>query len=171
MTSAPNARQILSSPVHLLAFGFGAGLAPVAPGTFGTLVGIPFFLALSPFGLPAYLVVTVLMFMLGCYVCGESARRLGVHDHGGIVWDEIVSFLVTMLPLLLPVPRAASVPLWAWLALGFGLFRLFDILKPPPAGWADRRVHGGFGIMLDDLIAAFYAGGVLALLMWAGDYV
>jgi phosphatidylglycerophosphatase A len=165
MTPAPNARQILSSPVHLLAFGFGTGLAPVAPGTVGTLVGIPFFLALSSLGLPIYLAATALLFALGCYVCGESARRLGVHDHGGIVWDEIVAFLVTMLPLLLPLPRTA-LPLWAWLALGFGLFRLFDILKPPPAGWADRQLHGGFGIMLDDLIAAVYAAGVLALLMW-----
>ncbi len=165
MNPKPSARQILSSPVHLLAFGFGSGLAPVAPGTFGTLVGIPFFLALSPLGLPAYLAAAALLFALGCYVCGESARRLGVHDHGGIVWDEIVAYLVTMLPLLLPLPRM-PLPSWTWLALGFGLFRLFDILKPPPAGWADRHVHGGFGIMLDDLIAAFYAAGVLALAMW-----
>ncbi|MGH8454972.1 MAG: phosphatidylglycerophosphatase A family protein [Nevskiales bacterium] len=161
----PPARQILSSPVHFLAFGFGTGLAPVAPGTFGTLVGIPFFLVLQPFGLPIYLAVTAVLFALGCYLCGESARRLGVHDHGGIVWDEIVAFLVTMLPWLLGVPRATSVPLWAWLAIGFGLFRFFDILKPPPANLADRHMHGGFGIMLDDLIAAVYAAGLLAMAM------
>jgi phosphatidylglycerophosphatase A len=164
--SAVTPRLILSSPVHLLAFGFGAGLAPVAPGTVGTLLGIPLFLALQTLGLPVYLAVTAALFALGCYVCGESARRLGVHDHGGIVWDEIVAFPVAMLPWLLAVPRASTVPLWAWLGLGFGLFRLFDILKPPPANLADRHVHGGFGIMLDDLIAALYAAALLALLMW-----
>lgn len=163
---SPSARQILSSPVHCLAFGFGTGLAPVAPGTFGTLVGIPFFMVLQALGLPAYLLVTTLLFLLGCYLCGESARRLGVHDHGGIVWDEIVAYLITMLPWLLPVPRAASLPLWAWLLVGFVLFRLFDIFKPPPANLADRHVHGGFGIMLDDLIAAVYAAGLMVFLMW-----
>jgi phosphatidylglycerophosphatase A len=168
MESTPplTARQVLTSPVHFLAFGFGTGLAPVAPGTVGTLVGIPFFLLLQPLGPGIYLAATALMFVSGCYLCGESARRLGVHDHGGIVWDEIVAFLVTMTPLLLSLRRAAEIPLWAWLALGFVLFRIFDILKPPPAGWADRRVHGGFGIMLDDLIAALYAAVGLALLMW-----
>ena len=166
MTPALSARQILTSPVHFLAFGFGTGLTPVAPGTAGTLVGIPFFLALQSFGLPIYLAITVALFAFGCYLCGESARRLGVHDHGGIVWDEIVGFLVTMVPLLTPIQRASSISLWLWLACGFGLFRLFDVLKPTPANIADRKVHGGFGIMLDDLIAAVYAGAVLALVMW-----
>jgi phosphatidylglycerophosphatase A len=162
----PSARVILTSPVHCLAFGFGTGLAPVAPGTLGTLVGIPFFLVLYPLGLWVYLAITLVLFLLGCYLCGESARRLGVHDHGGIVWDEIVAYLVTLLPLLLPIPRADSVPVWGWLAAGFVLFRIFDIFKPPPANLADRHVHGGFGIMLDDLIAAVYAAGLLAVLMW-----
>jgi phosphatidylglycerophosphatase A len=166
MAAPLSPRQILTSPVHFLAFGFGAGLSPVAPGTVGTLAGIPFFLLLQMSGLPVYLAVTAALFALGCWLCGESARRLGVHDHGGIVWDEIVAFLVTMLPWVLGLPRAASVPLWAWLAAGFTLFRLFDILKPPPANWADRQVHGGFGIMLDDLIAAGYAAAGLAGLMW-----
>jgi phosphatidylglycerophosphatase A len=158
-------RQILGSPIHFLAFGFGTGLSPVAPGTVGTLVGIPFFLALQPFGLTIYLLVTALLFAVGCYLCGESARRLGVPDHGGIVWDEIVAFLVTMLPLLLDMPRAVSVPVWGWLAIGFALFRFFDVLKPPPVNLADQHLHGGFGIMLDDLLAAIYAAVLLAGLM------
>lgn len=169
MTEPITPRQILSSPVHFLAFGFGAGLVPIAPGTAGTLVGIPVFLALQPLGLLPYTAVTALLFVSGCYLCGESARRLGVHDHGGIVWDEIVGYLVAMLPLLLAIPRAA-VPLWLWVAAGFGLFRLFDILKPPPANIADSSVHGGFGIMLDDLIAAVYAASLLAALLWLSQH-
>lgn len=168
MTAPISQRQILSSPVHFLAFGFGAGLTPVAPGTVGTLVGIPFFLLLQPLGLLTYVAITAVLFVLGCYLCGESARRLGVHDHGGIVWDEIVGYLVTMLPLLLAVPRA-EVTLWVWIAVGFGMFRFFDILKPPPANLADRKVHGGFGIMLDDLIAAIYSAALLTVLLWCSQ--
>lgn len=158
--------QILTSPVHCLAFGFGAGLSPVAPGTVGTLVGILLFLVMKPFGLPLYLALTAMLFALGCYICGESAHRLGVPDHGGIVMDEMVAFLVVMLPWLMAAPRAVSIPSWVWLAIGFVLFRLFDIVKPWPVNMADRHLHGGFGIMLDDLLAAVYAAGVLALLMW-----
>lgn len=160
-----SARTIFSSPIHFLAFGFGAGLAPKAPGTIGTLVGVPIFVGLHFFGLPIYLAVTAVLFVLGCYLCGESARRLNTHDHGGIVFDEIVAFLVTMLPtFFFPIPE----PLWRWiwLAAGFVLFRFFDVLKPWPINLADRHVHGGIGIMLDDLLAALYAGGLLTLAMW-----
>lgn len=170
MSQPVSYRNILTSPVHLLAFGLGTGLSPVAPGTVGTLLGVPLFLALYPLGLPVFLLVMSVLFLLGCYICGVSARRLGVHDHGGIVWDEIVAYLATMLPWLTPLPRASAVPLWAWLILGFILFRIFDILKPPPANLADRDVHGGFGIMLDDLIAALYAAGILALCMWLSHH-
>lgn len=173
MPGAPTpipARTILRDPVHFLAFGFGSGLAPRAPGTAGTLVGIPLFVGLHFLGLPAYLAVTVLLFAFGCWVCGESARRLGTHDHGGIVFDEIVAFLITMLPtFFLPQPE----PLWRWLWLGagFALFRFFDVLKPWPVNLADRHVHGGFGIMLDDLLAALYAAGALAGLMAAKTFL
>lgn len=169
MQASISFRQILNSPVHLLAFGFGAGLAPKAPGTIGTLVAIPLFLLLQPLGLPAYLAVTAVLFLFGCWLCGESARRLGAHDHAGIVWDEIVAFLLTMAPLLLPLQRSEIIPDWGWLALGFALFRFFDVLKPWPINLADRRVHGGFGIMLDDLLAAGYAGLLLSAALYASQ--
>jgi phosphatidylglycerophosphatase A len=136
------------NPLHLLAFGLGTGLAPVAPGTAGTLVGVPLFLLMAPLALPLYLLVTLLLFIAGVYICQRCSDDLGVHDHGGIVWDEIVGYLVAMIA----VP---SEPLW--LLSGFLLFRLFDILKPWPIRWADRRLAGGFGIMFDDLLAGLYA--------------
>jgi phosphatidylglycerophosphatase A len=163
----PPVRVVLGSPIHLLAFGFGAGLAPVAPGTFGTLVGVPFWLALSPLPPAAFIASVVALFVFGCWVCGASAQRLGVHDYGGIVFDEIVGFLVTCLPLLpwFTLPRA---PAWLALTIAFAAFRVFDVLKPWPIGWLDRRVHGGFGIMLDDLLAGLYAAFVLAAVLHFG---
>lgn len=126
--------RILRDPVHLVAFGFGAGLSPYAPGTFGTIVGIPFVLLMAPLGLAAQLALVFAGFLAGIYVCGESARRLGVHDHGGIVWDEVVGYAITMLA----VPAE---PLW--LLAGFGLFRFFDIVKPWPIREADHSLKGG----------------------------
>ncbi|MEQ1580503.1 MAG: phosphatidylglycerophosphatase A [Steroidobacteraceae bacterium] len=146
--------RILRDPVHLVAFGFGTGLSPYAPGTFGTLVGIPFVLLMAPLGLAAQLGVVFVGFLLGIYVCGESARRLGVHDHGGIVWDEVVGYAVTMLA----VPAE---PLW--MLAGFALFRLFDIWKPWPIREADHSLKGGLGIMLDDVLAGIFAGAILYL--------
>ncbi len=146
--------RILRDPVHLLAFGFGTGLSPYAPGTFGTLVGIPFVLLMAPLGLVAQLVLVVAGFLLGVYVCGESARRLGVHDHGGIVWDEVIGYAVTMLA----VPAEP-----AWLLAGFALFRFFDIVKPWPIREADHSLKGGVGIMLDDVLAGIFAGAILYL--------
>jgi len=146
--------RILRDPVHLVAFGFGAGLSPYAPGTFGTIVGIPFVLLMAPLGLAAQLALVFAGFLAGIYVCGESARRLGVHDHGGIVWDEVVGYAITMLA----VPAE---PLW--LLAGFGLFRFFDIVKPWPIREADHSLKGGLGIMLDDVLAGIFAGALLYL--------
>jgi phosphatidylglycerophosphatase A len=146
--------RILRDPVHLVAFGFGTGLSPYAPGTFGTLVGIPCVLLMEPLGLVAQLGLVLVGFLLGIYVCGESARRLGVHDHGGIVWDEVVGYAVTMLA----VPAE---PLW--MLAGFALFRLFDIWKPWPIREADHSLKGGVGIMLDDVLAGIFAGAILYL--------
>lgn len=158
----PAAAQILRSPVHLLAFGFGAGLSPRAPGTVGTLVGIPFWFALAWLPLWAYCAVTAVLFVAGCGICGSSARRLGVHDYGGIVFDEIVGYLVTAVPLLLwPAPRAEG------LAAAFVLFRVFDIWKPWPIRALDRHVEGGLGIMLDDLVAGLFAAAGLAAMLYA----
>ncbi len=158
----PSARLIFGSPVHFLAFGFGSGLSPVAPGTAGTLAALPIWWLMSGLCWPLYLLITLLLAGLGCWLCGESSRRLGVHDHGGIVFDEIVGFLITAVPLL-PVFGVGAVPVWIGLLAAFALFRLFDIWKPWPIGALDRRVHGGIGIMLDDVVAGIYAAAVLAL--------
>ncbi len=145
----------LRNPVHLLAFGFGSGLARVAPGTMGTLAAIPFYLLLVQLPLPWYLLVLVAAFGLGVYVCGYTARALGVHDHGGIVWDEFVGYWLTMV---------AAPAGWQWPIVGFVLFRLFDIVKPFPISWLDRHIKGGLGIMLDDVLAGCFAGLCLQLM-------
>ena len=157
----PPAELILRTPEHLLAFALGAGLAPVAPGTFGTLAAVPLWLALQWLPVGAYLGVLLVLFAFGCWVCGTSARLLGVHDYGGIVFDEVVGYLVTCVPLL-PALGLVQVPRWPWWLAAFVLFRLFDIWKPWPIRWLDARVHGGFGIMIDDVLAAIYAAALLA---------
>lgn len=144
--------RLMRDPVHLLAFGFGSGLSPWAPGTCGTLIAIPIVLFVMQFGFAAHLAFAILAAIFGIYVCGESARRLGVHDHPGIVWDEIAGFAVTMLT----VPAS----LYSVLA-GFALFRLFDIWKPWPIREADHSLSGGLGIMLDDVIAGIFAAAIL----------
>ncbi len=148
--SAP--RSVWRNPIHFLAFGFGSGAMPFAPGTFGTLAAVPIYLLMMPLSLWAYLAVVVVMTLLGVWLCHVTSRDLGVHDHGGIVWDEIVGYLITMI---------AAPPGWQWIVAGFVLFRFFDIIKPWPIGWADRRVQGGLGIMLDDVLAAVLAWAVL----------
>jgi phosphatidylglycerophosphatase A len=142
----------LANPVHLLAFGLGSGCSPKAPGTFGTLMAVALYLPLARLELGWYLAVVVAASLAGIWICGRTSRDLGVHDHGGIVWDEFVGFWLTML---------AAPPGWAWILAGFLLFRLFDIWKPWPIGWLDRRVAGGLGIMLDDLLAGLFALAVL----------
>lgn len=146
-------KQIVSDPVLFLAFGFGSGLAKKAPGTFGTLAAVPLYLALvQAQSLIVYSVVTLLVIFTGVWICGQAAEKLGEHDFGGIVWDEIAGFLVTM--WLVPFT-------WQAVALGFILFRVFDIVKPWPIRWIDHQVHGGLGIMLDDVLAGVFAGGLL----------
>lgn len=164
----PPRQLILTTPEHLLAFGFGAGLSPVAPGTVGTLVGVLLFLPLSLLDLQLYAIATALLFVFGCWVCGESARLLGVHDYGGIVFDEIVGYLIATAPLL-AFPQLSRLGYAAAMVLAFALFRLFDILKPWPIRALDRGVHGGVGIMLDDALAgAFAAVPLWALLHYVG---
>ncbi len=147
----------LSNPVHFLAFGLGSGLAPKAPGTFGTLAAIPLYLLLSYLSLPMYALVLVLASLLGIWLCGKTAKDLGVHDHPGIVWDEFCGYWLTML---------AAPSGWFWIILGFILFRLFDIWKPWPISLADRRIPGGMGIMVDDLIAGLYAFIVMQVIVF-----
>ena len=155
MTERIPARQLLH-PVDFLALGFGSGLLPVAPGTAGTVAAIPVYLLLQPLAAPYYAAVVALLALAGIAICGRTASRLGVHDHPGIVWDEIVGYLVTM---------AFAPSGWLWILLGFVLFRLFDIIKPWPIWWFDRRVGGGLGIMLDDLLAGVFSASLLQLLV------
>lgn len=152
MSTPPAPRPDLRNPVHLLAFGFGAGLSPVAPGTAGTLLGVLIYLALLRIPLPYYLGACGLLFLAGVWICDKTSRDLRVHDHGGIVFDEIVGFLVAVIALP---------PAWPWIVVGFVLFRALDIVKPWPIGWFDRRVRGGLGIMLDDLLAGLAAFALL----------
>ena len=147
--------NVFKKPVYFIAFGFGSGLSPVAPGTFGTIAAIPVYLLLSQCPWPIYLALTFAAFFLGVYVCDIVSRELGVHDYKGIVWDEVVGYLLVMFL----APKGVG-----WIILGFLLFRLFDIWKPQPIRWVDERVHGGLGIMLDDVIAAIPAWGILQLL-------
>ena len=146
------AREILIDPVLCLAFGFGSGLAKKAPGTFGTLAAIPIYLVLVQANSWMYSIVTVLSSVIGIWICGIAADKLGEHDFGGIVWDEIAGFLITMWFVAFS---------WQNLIAGFVLFRIFDIFKPWPIKWIDQKISGGFGIMLDDVIAGLMAGLVL----------
>jgi phosphatidylglycerophosphatase A len=150
------AKQILTDPVLFLAFGFGSGLAKKAPGTCGTLAAIPVYLLIAQTGNLTYSLITLAVTIAGIRVCGLAAEKLGEHDFGGIVWDEIAGYLIT----LWWMPFS-----WQGVVLGFILFRFFDILKPWPIRIADRRVKGGFGIMLDDVLAAVFANIVLRMVL------
>jgi len=158
-------KQLLQNPNHLLAFGFGSGLAPKAPGTAGTLAAIPFFFMLSLLPYDIYLGLCLLAFVVGIPICDASAKKLGVKDHPGIVWDEFVGFWVTMafVPALFST-GFSTLETGIYVAGGFVLFRLFDIAKPWPISWVDRHISGGSGIMLDDLLAGIFAGGTLMVL-------
>lgn len=147
MTNSPP-KIGLKTPAQLFASGFGAGCAPFAPGTFGTIMAIPFWWLLTFLPLPLYLLLLLISIIVGVKICGKAARELGVHDHSGIVWDEFVGFWITMI---------AIPPSIINLFLGFLLFRLFDIIKPWPIRLIDRKVGGGIGIMLDDIIAGLFA--------------
>lgn len=152
----PSWRFVLTNPVHFLALGLGAGLVRGAPGTAGTLVAFPLFWFLNTRLQPLeFLVLIAGLFVLGIWICGKTSTDLGVHDHGSIVWDEIVAFLL----VLCFTPDTVL-----WQTLAFLLFRIFDVLKPPPIHYFDQNVHGGYGVMLDDLIAAFYT--LLVLAFW-----
>jgi phosphatidylglycerophosphatase A len=152
--------DLWSHPANLFALGFGSGLAPKAPGTFGTLAALPiYWLLLQPLSLPWLLTVVVVSFILGIWFCGAAAEKLGVHDHPGIVWDEFVGLWISCIAL----PSG-----WLWLLAAFVLFRFFDILKPWPIRWLDSKVPGGLGIMVDDVLAGLFA---LALLQIAAVWI
>lgn len=142
-------RAWLERLAHCIATGFGAGMAAKAPGTWGTLVGIPFVLLLQPLPVWMYWSAAFAIIMLGVWACGVRGRDMGDSDHPSLVWDEVAGYVVTM---------GFAPAGWLWLAVGFGLFRLFDIWKPWPIHIVDRKVKNGWGTMVDDLMAGIYAG-------------
>jgi phosphatidylglycerophosphatase A len=151
----PDARFLFAHPAHFIALGFGAGLAPRAPGTAGTAVALVLYWLLAPVLAPlAIAFLAVPLFFVGIWACGVAGRNLGVADHGSLVWDEIVAFL--------PLAALASESPWLQ-ALAFALFRLFDIWKPFPIRLFEARLKGGLGVMFDDLLAACYAYLVFAV--------
>ncbi|WP_297797868.1 phosphatidylglycerophosphatase A [uncultured Marinobacter sp.] len=142
----------LRDPVHLLAFGFGSGAASRAPGTWGSLAAIPLWLTIAWLPFAAYWAVIVVAFVVGIWLCGKTATDLKVHDHGGIVWDEFVGMWIAL--ALIPDNIYGVL-------MAFALFRFFDVVKPWPISWIDRRAPGGLGIMVDDVVAGFMALGCL----------
>lgn len=151
MDSSKQARvpaKLLFNPAHCLSLGFGSGLSPKMPGTMGTVIAVGLYLLMPEMDWKIYLGFILVSLIAGIFLCDYTAKALNVHDHPGIVWDEIVGYFITMFM----VPKT-----WLWLLLGFVLFRLFDIWKPWPISVADKRLKGGLGIMLDDVIAGLFA--------------
>ncbi len=148
-------RDIIFHPVHFLSLGLGSGLSPFAPGTAGTLLAVLLYIPLATLPLWAYVTVLVVGSLVGIVLCDKTSTKLGGHDHPAIVWDEFLGYWLTM--LFAPTG-------WMWIVIGFILFRLFDIWKPWPISVIDHKVKGGFGIMLDDLVAGVYALVALQLI-------
>lgn len=151
------AKLSLTNPFHFLALGFGSGLAPKAPGTFGTLAALPLYWLMMDLSLGWYLTITIVVTVAGFWICERTAKDMDVHDHGAIVWDEVAGMLITMIAA--PISLAAVI-------VGFALFRFFDIVKPWPIKLLDRHVKGGFGIMIDDVLAGIFAAICLQLIHW-----
>lgn len=155
--SKTNLRHLLANPIHFLAFGFGFGLSPRAPGTLGALLAVPLYGWIQAWPVAEYLLLVLALFIVGVWICQVTARDLRIKDPAGVIWDELVGFLVTMTA----APRG-----WGWLLAGFILFRWFDIWKPWPIWVLDRRLSGGLGIMFDDVIAGIFAAFVLSAIQW-----
>ncbi len=139
-----------------MALGFGSGLAPKAPGTFGTIMGLPLYWLMASIAFPIQLIIITIAFLIGIYFCDIAGKLLGVSDHGSIVWDEIVAMMLVL--TITPID-------WIWWIVAF-VFRLFDIWKPFPISWCDAKLKGGFGVMFDDLLAAFYAMIMIKIILW-----
>ena len=146
LSTLPISPKLLCNPIHFISLGFGAGLSPLAPGTIGTLVGVILYLLSAPLSNETYVTFVVIGAILGVFFCGHTARKVGNHDPSSIVWDEIIGMMIAMI----------AIPFkWQWILFAFFLFRLLDIFKPWPIRIIDRNVKGGFGIMLDDIVAGF----------------
>lgn len=157
LSVTPSLKLLLSHPAHFFALGFGSGLARKAPGTFGTVIGLPLFWLISTYPLSLQLAVIAVLFTVGIYFCDKTGKALGISDHGGIVWDEIVAMML----VLTFTPYQ-----WHWWLAAFLAFRLFDIWKPFPIRQCDNKIKGGLGVMLDDLLAAIYAIASLKVMLW-----
>ncbi|KEY60572.1 phosphatidylglycerophosphatase A [Serratia sp. DD3] len=156
MKDEAKSRLRMSNPWHLLATGFGSGLSPIMPGTMGSIAAIPFWLLLIQLPWPLYLLVLIFSSGIGIYLCHKTSKDMQVDDHGSIVWDEFVGMWITL--MMLPVHN------WQWVISGFVVFRILDIWKPWPIRWFDRNLHGGLGIMIDDIIAGVLAAVVIYLM-------
>lgn len=152
-----NLKLLLAHPAHFLALGAGTGLAKKAPGTFGTLLGLPLFFLIAPLEFYVQIIIISVLFLIGIYCCDKTGKALGVADHGSIVWDEIVAMMLVL--TFTPMQ-------WKCWLVAFLLFRLFDIWKPVPIRQCDAKIKGGLGVMLDDLLAAIYAIICLKVLLW-----
>ncbi|ERH65212.1 MULTISPECIES: phosphatidylglycerophosphatase A [Pantoea] len=146
-------RLRMANPWHLLATGFGSGLSPIMPGTAGSIAAIPFWWLMTLLPLQLYSLLVLIGISVGVYLCHRTARDMGVHDHGSIVWDEFIGMWIT----LMAIPAMS----WQWVLAGFVIFRIFDMWKPWPIRWFDRNVHGGMGIMVDDIIAGVISAAIL----------
>lgn len=162
MTQTKLSHKVFQDPKYFVAFGFGAGLLPAAPGTWGTLIAMLLYIILSACSPLWYALIVLLGTALGIWVSEIVTKDLGVKDYKGIVWDEIIGYLITMFYVPFGI---------IWMLLGFALFRFFDVLKPFPLSWVDKHVHGGFGIMLDDILAGILACFCLHLLGYFGAYL
>lgn len=149
--------SIWQNPLHFIAFGFGSGAIPVAPGTFGTLIAIPFYLALQSLPLIFYVTIVVIITIASMWICDRVSKEIDIHDHQGMCLDEIVGYLVTMIN----APHG-----WVWVLLGFLLFRLFDILKPWPIDYLDKKMKGGVGMILDDVVAGIFSCLLIQIIYW-----
>lgn len=156
-TIPPVPESVWKNPLHFVAFGFGSGAIPFAPGTFGTLMAIPFYLLIANLHHSTYLFVVALITLASIWICHKTSHDIGIHDHQGMCLDEIVGFLITMYH----APRG-----WEWIVIGFGFFRIFDIWKPWPLRYIDQNVSGGFGVILDDVGAGIYACIALQIVAW-----
>lgn len=151
----PIPSSIWQNPWHFIAFGFGSGAIPVAPGTFGTLIAVPFYLVLQHLSFLLYFIIVMIIMIGSMWLCDRVSREIDLHDHQGMCLDEIVGYLVTMIGAPHGLP---------WILIGFGLFRLFDIWKPWPIAYLDEHVHGGIGMILDDVLAGVYSLLILQII-------
>lgn len=156
-TAQPVPDSVWKNPYHFVAFGFGSGAVPFAPGTFGTLMAIPFYLAMQSLSHSLYLILLIAITLGSMWLCEKVSRETHSHDHSGMCIDEIVGYLVTMFA----APKG-----FIWILIGFGLFRFFDIVKPWPIDYVDTHVKGGMGMILDDVLAGIYSLIVLHIISW-----